>query len=151
MLATCCSPTGPGPMTVFILFYLTIANVMIGVFKGVALSGSWRLPLWRSVRIMTAANFLSAWLGAIYLTIAASYMVPGINEHVWSWGAFAGLFGLTILLQRPFVHAVLSPRRATSQQALRATLCIHAVSYPLMLAAGLWVNDFLPLTRWEWQ
>ncbi len=73
-------------------------------------------------------------------------MVPGINEHVWSWSIFAALFVLTILLERPFVHGVLSPRGATPQQVLRATLRIHAVSYSLMLAAGLWFNDFLPLT-----
>ncbi len=136
------------PLMFFGFFYVTFANVALGLLEGAMLAAIWRASFVRSVLIMVAANLVSSWVGALYLNVVAGTDLTIANVQAWLWVSLAVMFALTLLVELPFVRWTLAtpssrqrPRPgipALWRLAMHATLCVHAVSYPLMLAAAWW-------------
>ncbi len=137
------------PMMWSEFFALTVGNVLLGCIEGAYLVGRARVPVLRSVGVMLAANFVSAFLGAFLLRLNADVDFTIENVVAFLVLGVVATFVLTVLIEWPFVKFVLAPTRATSRRALMATLQIHAITYPAMLALWLFSGDFALFRHWD--
>jgi hypothetical protein len=131
--------------------YVTLANVGLGLLEGVLIAAVWRVPFGRCILVMLIANFASSLAGAGLLSLAAFADITIVNVHAWLWGSLVALFLLTLLVELPFVGYALSHtwRGAVCRRAARATLTVHAISYPLMIVLGWAAGGLNLLTDWS--
>lgn len=136
------------PALWFGFFFLTAANLLLGLVEGVAIAGAYRVGFRRAVVAMIAANFASSWAGyGCVLVPTADLTIE--NVHVWLGTTVAALLGLTLVVELPFVRWVLSPRVPAWSHAARVTLVVHAVTYPLLLLCAWRSSELSLLTQWH--
>lgn len=120
-------------------FHLLLGNALIGIVEGLALAIIFRPRQARSVPIMIAANYVSAWLGGVYLasTISHSLDLDLHNACQWLWCMVAITYFLTLLLEWPFVALCLRKTDGWLLKSLWGTLLVQSASY-LVLFGWYW-------------
>jgi hypothetical protein len=125
------------PALWFGFFFLTAANLLLGLVEGVAIAGAYRVGFRRAVVAMIAANFASSWTGYGCVLLVPTVDLTIANVHV------------TLVVELPFVRWLLSPRVPAWSHAARVTLLVHAVTYPLLLLCAWRSSELSLLTQWH--
>ncbi len=113
--------------------HLFLGNALIGLIESFVLSSWFKIP--SSVGVITAANYVSAWVGAI-LVVDRFSKIPNItleNAGIWLWIFVAITFWISIVVEYPFFWFALREQKQSAQKAIKATLVIHGLSYFLLL------------------
>jgi hypothetical protein len=120
-------------------FYLLVGNAIIGVLEGLLISKVFRVPKLRAIALLIAGNYVSAWVGAFSLDLRDPVMFAVFGERLLynlEWALAASLacaFVLTILLEWPFIAAVLRDQPRFGTRALKASCMVQVASYALLV------------------
>jgi hypothetical protein len=116
------------------VFHLLFGNALIGLAEGLVLAALFKIRRGRAVGWMIVANYASAWAGGALLLERLAPLVPVDlgNLRLWFW-AFVGLaFMVTLIIEFPLVRLALGRRPNGWRLAVRGTLIVNAISYPLL-------------------
>ena len=116
------------------MLHLFLGNAVIGLVEGILLERFFKCGVRRSVLILIAANYVSAWLG-YGLVSGGLGMLPEITIETvrfWSWVFFVIAFVVTLLIELPFVRWVMPPQGKTFGQVVKAAVTVNAISYGLL-------------------
>jgi hypothetical protein len=103
------------------MLHLFLGNAVIGLVEGILLERLFNCGVRRSILILIAANYVSAWVG-YGLVSGGLGMLPEITIETvrfWSWVFFAITFVVTLLIELPFVRWVMPPQGKTFGQVLK--------------------------------
>ncbi|MDG2618129.1 hypothetical protein P7L53_17955 [Thermoleptolyngbya sichuanensis XZ-Cy5] len=116
------------------LIHLVVGNLVIAYLEAGLLSWWFGTPRGRSLLVLVAANYASAWAGALLLVNRLSQYSGLTIENIRTWLAIATLlaFLITLIVEYPFVWLLLRQHKRPVQTALKATLLIHGLSYLLL-------------------
>ncbi len=130
------------------LFHLFIGNAIIGLAEGLLLARLFRCSAKRSILILIAANYASALAGACLFSAAPVPPLDLTIENVGFWLIISVLvaFSLTLLIELPFFWLILSQQKQPLRRAIKATVLIHCISYPLLIGAFLSVSPISMVT-----
>ncbi len=117
------------------MLHLVFGNAIIGLIEGLLLAWIFKCSKWKSILILIAANYASAWAGGFFV---ANYLasLPDITIQtiqLWFLGFVLAAFVVTLLIEFPFFWLALRSRENALRRALVATPLIHGVSYALLL------------------
>jgi len=118
------------------MIHLVFGNAIIGIIEGVLLSRIFNCPARRSILILIAANYVSAWVGGFLLT-GVIIPLPDITiENIRFWFCtFVGVaFLVTLLIELPFYWFVLRPQGQVLLRAVKATALVNTISYGLLFS-----------------
>ena len=117
------------------VIHLVFGNAFIGLIEGILLSWIFKRPKWKSILILIAANYASAWAGS-YLTFISLNPLADItieNLRLWFLVFVIIAFLITLLIESPFFWFALGSQKRTIQRVAKATLLIHGISYTVLL------------------
>jgi hypothetical protein len=137
-------------------FHLTLGNALIGLLEGWLLHRIFHTArLGRTIAIMIAANYLSAWLGTGLISLANMDVCARLARHITVYNAFAFeiaagivLFALTIVCEWPLCTLALSPGERRWKRGLRASGAAQAASYAILIPYYVLVS-YSFLTPWS--
>jgi hypothetical protein len=114
--------------------HLAIGNALIGVGEGLLLSWFFGIRKARTISVMVAANYFSAWLGAFLI---CRWLVPRLpmdlnNGWTWFWAMVGLVYVATLILELPFVAWCIRRGGHTLRQSIRASVVIQSLSYILL-------------------
>lgn len=114
---------------------LLLGNVGIGYLESAILAKVFQTPRWRSFGVMVLANFTSALIGLTLLPGWLSHhpAVTLATAWGWLWGAAGLALVMTLVIEYPFVWALLRQRPQAATTALKANGLIHSVSYLVLV------------------
>ena len=121
------------PLIWVTLFHLVLGNIFIGILEGALLASLYRISSGRAVFLMILANYFSAWVGLVYLSLIVEsknfslYDAPGVI-----WGMIAVAYVTTILLEWPFVLACFWRVDKALRRSVGASILVQSVSYVLL-------------------
>jgi hypothetical protein len=116
------------------MFHLVFGNAIIGLIEGVLLSRIFKCPAWRSILILIAANYTSAWVGG-FLVSGVLVSLPDItieNIRFWFCSFVLVSFLVTLLIEFPFFWFVMRPQGRSLARAAKATALVNGISYGLL-------------------
>ncbi len=143
------------PMMWLSWVHLALGNVIIGLGEGVALTPLLRGKILRSIVIMIAANYASAWCGyaALPWVQCAGKAVCGdaTLENVGSRLAAMAIVYLiaTVLIEWPFVWFAAARDRRSVWRVTAACVAVNVASYALLAALYYWVSGPTLLTQFS--
>lgn len=116
------------------MLHLFFGNALIGLGEGLLLGWLFSLPKLKSVLVMVAANYFSAWAGLICIISPVVQMLPLDLDNAWQW--FWRMVGvtycLTLILEWPFVAFCFSRTERWLKRSLLASLVVQTASYGLL-------------------
>lgn len=85
-------------------FHLFLGNALIGLCEGLVLARVFGLQKQGCVRLMIAANYLSAWIGVFLVPHLFSRAADDIYSGLWvTWLRIAATYLVTLVVEWPFV------------------------------------------------
>jgi hypothetical protein len=120
--------------------HLVVGNLFIGLFEGILLAKVFSLGRGKSVLLMIAANYFSAWFGDFFLTshIARSIHMDLNNGWCWFWTLVVGTYLMTLVLEWPFVAFCFRPSAGWFKRSLKGNFLVQTASY-LLLFGWYWM------------
>lgn len=114
--------------------HLVFGNALIGLLEGLLLGWMFKAPRWRSILLLVAANYASAWTGGFLISGALAPLPDMTIESLayWFWGFVTIAFVVTLAIEWPFILYALRRQERPVQRALRATPIVHGISYSLI-------------------
>ncbi len=115
--------------------HLTFGNLLIGLFEGAILIRLFRMdPTRRPAVLLVLGNYVSAWVGGLFLrgVIVRSLPMDLTNAWSWQWAMVAVTYLLTLVLEYPFVVMALPRLPGRLRAAAWGSLVIQTVSYTLL-------------------
>jgi hypothetical protein len=122
------------------VFYLLIANAIIGAVEGWILAGCLRVPRGRTIRTMIAANYVSAWVGALSLGAITQFL------HAWVFTGpplFSSLpvlitilvlaYVASVVVESPFVLLVARRAAYGRARAIRTFAAIQLLTHGVVV------------------
>jgi hypothetical protein len=120
-------------------FHLLLGNAVFGAIEGLLIAWLFRRPVLTCVGLLIAANYLSAWVSFILMYALSGLLSLNLyNVWRWNWVLLALTFGLTLLLEWPFVAVSLKGAQHWLRKSLLATLLANCATYPVLVLM-LWV------------
>jgi hypothetical protein len=129
------------PLIWLTMGHLLCGNFALGIVEAVLIARVFRVPMGRALLWMVPANYFSMIAGALLLT--SPWMAGGANwflgdEPLYRIGWLVGLsailsFGLSILLEWPFVVGAMWKVQHGAGRTLLASLAAQATSYAILL------------------
>ena len=118
------------------IIHLVIGNALIGLLEGVLLGRLFHVPRTKAIVAMIAANYASAWFGGLFIRGAMVKALPmdPTNGWFWFWVMVVVTFGLTLILEWPFVAWGFRGVQHWLTRSVRASLVIQSSSYVLLFA-----------------
>ncbi len=115
-------------------FHLLFGNAIIGFAEGLVLAALFKIRRGRAVGWMIVANYASAWAGGTLLLQRLASQVPVHIENLrlWFWAFVVLAFATTLAIELPFVRLALGRRPNGWRVAIRGTLIVNAISYPVL-------------------
>jgi len=116
------------------MLHLVFGNAIIGLIEGLLLAWIFKCSKWKSILILVAANYTSAWAGGFFVTgyLATLPDITIETIQLWFLAFVAAAFVVTLLIEFPFFWFALRSREHPLRRALVATPVIHGVSYALL-------------------
>lgn len=116
------------------MIHLAIGNALIGLLEGFLLVWLFRVPRAKAVGAMIAANYTSAWLGGLFIrgAIVAALPMDLNNGWFWFWVMVVVTYGLTLLLEWPFVAWGFRGTQDWLKRSVRASVLVQSCSYILL-------------------
>lgn len=116
------------------MIHLVVGNVMIGVLEGLLLGWLFSMPRGKAIGAMIAANYASAWLGGLFIRGAIVEALPMdlTNGWFWFWFMVVATYGLTLLLEWPFIAWGLRGTQNWLKRSIRASFVVQGASYVLL-------------------
>jgi len=116
--------------------HLIFGNALIGLGEGLLLAWLFSVPKGKSVLLMIVANYVSAWMGALFISGAMASAVPMDlnNGWMWFWVMVVVTYCMTVVLEWPFIARCFRGARGRLSRSLRASLVVQSASYILLFA-----------------
>jgi hypothetical protein len=116
------------------MLHLVVGNALIGIGEGALLAWLFAVPRCRSIAVMILANYVSAWLGGLFLggAIVRALPLDLTNGWQWFWVMVIVTFCMTLLLEWPFIAWCLRGKQDWLLRSVRATLVTQSASYVLV-------------------
>lgn len=113
------------------MLHLVFGNAVIGLTEGVLLSWMLKCSKRKSVLILIAANYASAWAGGFFV---AGYLpslvdITILNVESWFLAFVCVAFVVTIFIELPFFWFALGFRENGLRRIVKATLAVNVISY----------------------
>jgi hypothetical protein len=121
-------------------FHLLFGNALIGVGEACLLGWLFGLPKRRSVAIMIPANYFSAWIGLLFIR-GAMDRAPSLdlsNGWRWFWIMVVVTYGMTLVLEWPFIALCCRGKKDWLRRSLWALLVVVSASY-IALFGWYWI------------
>jgi hypothetical protein len=122
------------------MLHLAVGNLLIGALEGWLLMRWFSAPSGRAIAMMVGANYFSAWAGGLFLrgAILSSLPIDLNNGWQWFWVMVVVTFGITLLLEFPFVYWLLRKDSNSLRRTITSSLLIQGISYSCCLAGIGW-------------
>ena len=116
------------------MLHLAIGNALIGLLEGFLLVWLFRVPRAKAVGAMIAANYTSAWLGGLFIrgAIVAALPMDLNNGWLWFWVMVVVTYGLTLVLEWPFVAWGFRGTQDWLKRSVQASVLVQSCSYILL-------------------
>ena len=121
--------------------HLLFGNALIGIGEGLLLGLLFSVPKGKSVSVMILANYVSAWLGVLFIESADALPMDLTNVRMWFWIMVAATYCMTLLLEWPFVARCFRGTQNWFRQSVRASLVVQSVSYILLCGCYWMASD----------
>lgn len=122
------------------MLHLVFGNAIIGLIEGLLLAWLFKCSKRKSVLILIAANYSSAWAGGFlvagYLPSLVDITIQNIQSCFLSFVVVA--FAVTLLVEFAFFWFALGSREHGLRRTLTATLTVNGISY-VFLFGWYWV------------
>lgn len=120
--------------------HLVFGNALIGVGEGFLLARLFSVPKPKSVGIMVLANYVSAWLGGVFLGGSLAQAIPMDlnNGWRWLWVLVLVTYCMTLLLEWPFVAFCFRGTSDWLRRSVLASVVVQSASY-LLLFGWYWM------------
>ena len=140
---------GVTPLMWATALHLLFGNALIGLGEGILLARLFSLPKVKSVTAMILANYLSAWLGVLFIESAIVDALPMDlnNGWMWFWIMVAATYCMTLLLEWPFIALCFRGTQDWFRRSVRASLVVQSVSYILLFGWYSMASDTSLYTR----
>ncbi|NCC83057.1 MAG: hypothetical protein EOM03_02890 [Clostridia bacterium] len=140
---------GGTPLVGATVLHLLFGNALIGIGEGILLAWLFSLPKVKSVIFMILANYLSAWLGVLFIESAIVQALPMdlTNGWIWFWGMVVATYCMTLLLEWPFIALCFRGTQDWFRRSVRASLVVQSASYVLLFGWYSMVSDTSLYTR----
>ena len=98
---------------------------------------------------MIAANYVSAWLGGLFIRGAIVHTLPMDlnNGWMWFWVMVLATYCITLLLEWPFIARCFRGTQDWFRRSVRASLVVQSASYVLLFGWYWMVSDTSLYTR----
>jgi len=116
------------------MLHLVFGNFLIGIGEGLLLAFAFHLSKWKCMAIMILANYLSAWVGGLWIATGIAQFLPLdlTNAWRWFWIMVVVTYLITLLLEWPFVAWCLRKDTNWKRKSLLADLLVQTASYGLL-------------------
>ena len=116
------------------MLHLVVGNAIIGVGEGLVLAKLFSLKKLKTVVVLIAANYFSAWGGGWFLESAiVRYLHMDLNNAwTWFWVLVAATYLMTLVIEWPFVAFCLRGKDGWLRKSLMGNLVIQTLSYVLL-------------------
>jgi hypothetical protein len=113
------------------MLHLVLGNALIGIGEGLLLAWLFSVPKGRSVSVMVLANYISAWLGGLFIRGAIVQTLPMdlSNGWRWFWIMVVATYCMTLLLEWPFVSWCFRGTPNWFRRSALATFVTQSASY----------------------
>ncbi|MEM9478872.1 MAG: hypothetical protein AAGA58_04325 [Verrucomicrobiota bacterium] len=117
------------------ILHLFLGNAIIGLIEGLLLGQIFKCSKWKSVLLLIAANYASAWAGAFLIgnSLASLPDLTIQTIQIWLLIFIIAMFVVTLLVEFPFFWFALQSKNQSLRKAFVATPLIHGISYTLLL------------------
>jgi len=123
------------PLMLFEAFHMVMGNALIGLLEGTILVLVFQLRWVWTISLMILANYVSAWIGTIWVLNGGSvHFDLDINtawEFVWRMVVFT--FMWTLVLEFPFVLLAFPWKGTAWIKAFFGNLLVQSVSYSILV------------------
>jgi len=108
------------------MIHLVIGNAVIGLFESVLIAWLFNVPRSKAIGAMILANYVSAWLGGLFIrgAIVKALPIDLTNGWMWFWIMVVVTYGLTLLLEWPFIAWGFRGSRDWLKQSVKASLVV---------------------------
>lgn len=116
------------------MLHLVFGNVVIGLIEGLLLAWLFKCSKGKSILILIAANYASAWAGGFLVAGYLPSLVDITIHNIQSWFVtfVVVAFVVTILIEFAFFWFALGSREHRLRRTLTATLAVNGISYVLL-------------------
>lgn len=117
------------------MLHLYIGNTIIGIIEGLVIARVFRTGHFRSVCLLIAANYFSAWLGVFVTGAVSSHLQIDLYNFKAILAAMVlGTYFFTLIVEWPFVAFCFRRTAGWIRRSLLANLLAQSVTYLLLLA-----------------
>ena len=122
------------------MLHLVIGNALIGLGEGVLLARLFSVPKAKSVSVMILANYVSAWVGGLFIRSAIVELLPMDLNNAWRWFWIMVVltYCITLILEWPFIAWFFRGTQGWLGRSLRASVVVQSASY-LVLFGWYWM------------
>jgi hypothetical protein len=116
------------------MLHMVFGNAIIGVFEGLILAKLFSLKKVKTVALLVAANYFSAWVGDLFISNAIAHALHTDlnNGWIWFWILVGVTYVLTLALEWPFVALCFRTTPNWLRRSLKGNLFIQTASYVLL-------------------
>ena len=115
------------------MLHLFIGNAFIGVFEGLLIAWLFSVRKGMAIGIMIPANYFSAWMGFFFVRCIGNNLPADLNTYWrWFWVMAFATYGLTLVLEWPFVAWCFRGNPHWFCNSIRASLVAQSASYLLL-------------------
>ena len=124
------------------IVHLFIGNVLIGIGEGSLLTWLFAVPKAKTIGAMVLANYVSAWLGGLFIRSAIVKALPMdlTNGWMWFWIMVGATYFITLLIEWPFIAWCFRGTQHWLGRSLRASLVVQSASY-VLLFGWYWMSS----------
>lgn len=116
------------------MLHLVFGNALIGLGEGLLLAVIFRVSKLKSVLVMIAANYFSAWIGYLCIIgpIVRKLPLDLYNARHWFWIMVGVTYLMTLVLEWPFIARCLKGSQNWLRRSIVAVLVTQTASYVLL-------------------
>jgi hypothetical protein len=121
-------------------FHLLIGNALIGLFEGALLVKFFSLRKGRTLWLLIAANYFSAWVGGWLVCgpLVRMLKLDLNNAWRWFWVLAVVTYFMTLVLEWPFVALSFRGSKDWFKRSLKGNLLVQTASY-LLIFGWYWM------------
>ena len=116
------------------IFHLAFGNMLVGLLEGFLLAKIFRLPMNKTIWILVAANYFSAWVGGLFIrgAIVHHFQLDINNAWMFFWVMVLFTYFITLVFEFPFVCLAFRGTPKWLKNSVRGNILVQTVSYVLL-------------------